>query len=265
MTSGGPGEPGLRDAGTMPRPMRRDGAFPGTALAASPDSHVSRAIVQVTVEREPGIHVSEIAERTGLSWHTVDYHLGVLRRSGRVVLQRKGRNRCVFPTSIPRRQRRWLASLRADPARAILLALLEDPGQGIPALARRTGLSMKVVRRRVADLVRAGILTRAGTWRPVYAVRRSDVYEVRCLLAWPPAAAAGGGAVDWEARGGRAAASAEGWHVLGSWPQGPQPDRMAEGPIGAFARPASLGGLGLLRTFLHGAPRLRSRLGARQA
>lgn len=136
--------------------------------AGGKDGKATRARIRALVQDEPGIHVSEIADRLGISWHTVGYHLGILARSRVVQLEKGGRERRVFPMGIPPRHRQWLAALRTEQAAEVLRILLRDPRLSVPVLSRRMGFSEKIVRRQVERLAEAGLVERRGELRPVY-------------------------------------------------------------------------------------------------
>jgi DNA-binding transcriptional ArsR family regulator len=192
------------------------------------------------VERDPGIHVTEIAERTGLSWHTTAYHLAILRRASKVTIQRTGRDQCVFAKGIPVRQRRWFVATRSGQAREILRILLDERLQSVAALSRRTGVSAKVVRRRVQHLEEAGLVVRSGTWRPVYGIK-SDVPLLPLLLEsgrLPVAARIG--SWEWDLTARRVAMSKEGWGVLGVVPEA---GRTCQSFIATFVHPDDRAGL----------------------
>jgi predicted transcriptional regulator len=135
---------------------------------AGKDGRAMRDRIRAEVAREPGIHVSELAQRIGVSWHTTAYHLGVLAKSRSVLLEKGGRERRVFPAGMPSHHRRWLVALRSEEAAEVLRLLLKDPRQSVPVLSRRMGFSEKIVRRQVARLAEAGLVDRLGELRPVY-------------------------------------------------------------------------------------------------
>lgn len=132
------------------------------------DGRAMRASIRNVVQANPGIHVSELAERLHVSWHTAAYHLGVLARLRLVQLEKNGRERRVFPMGVPPRHRQWLAALRDEDAAEVLRILLRDPRLSVPVLSRRMGFSEKIVRRQVERLAEAGLVERRGQLRPVY-------------------------------------------------------------------------------------------------
>ena len=137
-------------------------------LVVGKDGRATRGRIRTLVQDEPGIHVSEIAERLAISWHTAGYHLGILARSRLVHLEKNGRERRVFPSGLPPRHRQWLAALRTEQAAEVLRILLRDPRLSVPVLSRRMGFSEKIVRRQVERLAEAGLVERRGELRPVY-------------------------------------------------------------------------------------------------
>jgi predicted transcriptional regulator len=152
----------------------------------SKDGQASRARIRELVQAEPGIHVSQLADRLGLSWHTIAYHLRMLETTRDIVLEKEGRERRAYPAGISYVHRRWLAGLRTARAADVLRSLLDDPRQTVPALSRRMGYSEKVVRRQVANLAEAGLLERHGKLRPVYELSREAAPELADWLRRGP-------------------------------------------------------------------------------
>jgi predicted transcriptional regulator len=147
-------------------------------LAARRDGAASRARILAAVQADPGLHISLVAERTGLSWHTTMYHLKLLERRRLVQVDKGGRERRAFPAGLPAVHRTWLAAMRLAEAGDVLRLLLRDPRQSIPGLSRRMGHSEKVVRRQMAHLAEAGLVHRRGQMRPVYEVSRAAAPEL---------------------------------------------------------------------------------------
>lgn len=142
-------------------------------LVARRDGSDSRTRILDTVKEDPGIHVSMLAQRIGLSWHTTMYHLRLLERRRLVQVDKGDRERRAFPTGVPAAHRAWLAALRVGEAAEVLRLLQQDPRQTIPGLSRRMGYSEKVVRRQMANLSQAGLVHRRGQLRPVYELSRA--------------------------------------------------------------------------------------------
>ncbi|HJQ92764.1 MAG TPA: hypothetical protein VJ874_00595 [Candidatus Thermoplasmatota archaeon] len=163
--------------------------------------------------------MTQIAERTALSWNTILYHLRILKRTGQVDVHKDGRDRAVFPNGVPPRQRLWMLALRDDQARAVLHTLLESP-QNVPALSRRLGYTEKVVRGRLLAFAKAGLLRKHGRWRPLYEVARADLEAIVTLLASLDARKPSPivGSWEWDLVRDRAVLSPGGWTILGLAP-----------------------------------------------
>lgn len=141
------------------------------APAEAPAPPGTRDHLLALIEREPGLHKTALCEATGLAWGTVDYHLRLLSRAGRVTMARIGRETRCFPGQLAPPHESLLATLTSGPATRIALALRHMPGQGVGALSEQLGLSAKVVRRHLLRLLDHGLLERAGFHRPRYQLR----------------------------------------------------------------------------------------------
>lgn len=202
-----------------------DEALPLAQLEARPfhhDGEGNRRRILAVVLQDPGIHVTEIAERTALSWHTAVYHVGLLRRAGQVTVQKVGRERSIFPKGIPTRQQGWLVAMRDQQARQVLRLLMDDPTLKAPAIGRRLACSPKVVRSRLRTLRRAGLLDRRGRWRPTYDVKGADARRIAALLSGMDAGSARPlvASWDWDPGSGLVTRSAAAWQI---WELPPRP------------------------------------------
>lgn len=139
----------------MPRPRQRDGL-------------ARRGSILATVEEEPGIHMTVLAARSGLSWHATAYHVRILERLGLVESGRGGRDRRVFPAGLSASHRAALVAARTERALDVLRILLDVAPQGVATISRRMGCSPKVVRRAMAALQAAQLVQQSGSWRPTY-------------------------------------------------------------------------------------------------
>jgi PAS domain-containing protein len=235
-----------------------------------PGGAESRKRIEAAVRRDPGLPVAEIAERARLSWHTTAYHLGILDGAGKVVIEKVGRDRSVFPPNVPAQQRRWVAALRVDQARQLLRLLMADPRQDIPALARHMGCTEKVVRRRIEHLAQTGLVERIGNWRPVFQVRTVGSRHIAALLLAQDRSSrsrARVGSWEWDPATGHSTLSTEGWRIIGV---APEEGRTAQSFIASFVHPEDLPGFAAVvgRALAEGLPyehtvRLRTPQGER--
>jgi predicted transcriptional regulator len=123
-----------------------------------------------TIRSRPGINKSGLCTALGLAWGTVDYHLRVLVREGRVALRPEGRETRCFPGGLETGRRVVLAALADGSGSRIAFVLRHSPGQGVGELSQQLGLSSKVVRRRLLRMVEDGMLERVGKHRPRYSL-----------------------------------------------------------------------------------------------
>lgn len=206
-----------------------------------PDGGASRERILAAVHTDSGIHISELAVGTALSWHAIAHHLRVLQREGKVVVEKTGRNRHVFPAGVPASHRRWLAATRSERAMAVLRALLTGAAFDLSTLASRVPMGQKVLRRHLGDLDRAGLVERRGTWRPTYMVKRAEALEIASVLFGNDLTSGHRlGWWEWDPRRRRSKISREGWQILGV---DPEPGRSFEAFAARFVHSDDLASL----------------------
>lgn len=140
-------------------------------LAVAPkdrDGDATRARLIQAIRANPGIHAADLSERLGLAWSTVDYHLRVLRRGELIKVVKALREKHLFPLEVEPTQHMWFAALRDEGAHRVFQRLIELPGQGVPLLSQWAGLSQKVIRRQLTDLIDVGLVTKRGQARPTF-------------------------------------------------------------------------------------------------
>lgn len=130
-------------------------------------SEVRRRVYEL-VQAEPGLSLSELAARSGLSWGNTVHHLQVLKRSGLVVSMRHGRYRRWFATgAVEQAQRGQVAALRNAVSARIARLILEQPGLSQKQLADRVAMSPQAVHWHLARLAQAGLVERVRDGREV--------------------------------------------------------------------------------------------------
>jgi Fic family protein len=93
----------------------------------------------------------------------------------------------AFPPDLHDKRMRWLAALRKPDALAILGLLDSERQLTITSAARATGLSARVARSRLDELVAAGIMQDTGSRRPRF-VPDGPTWSVLRALVDPAAA-----------------------------------------------------------------------------
>ena len=120
------------------------------------------------IQEEPGLGVSEIAQRTGLGWGTTVYHLDRLERAGFVANERGGLHKCYYPVGTVRPEaRKGMGALKADTTRSIAEYLLARPGATQTELCKDLSLSPSQASKQVTKLEEAGLVRREREWKTV--------------------------------------------------------------------------------------------------
>lgn len=150
--------------------------MPSDRLALEPLAFVveepprTSSLVLREVDVNPGIFKSELCRRLGLGWGTVSHHVQRLHASDALVIEIVAGKVCLFPRDTPQEQRlRLVASMRSER----FLSYLEAGPITVPALCEASGLTRRVVQRKMDELLRAGLVDRNGRYRPVYRLKNS--------------------------------------------------------------------------------------------
>lgn len=130
--------------------------------------NATRAGIVDAVRRRPGLNKNQLCQDVGLAWTTVEYHLRVLARQGRVDLQPQRRDvRCYLP-GIPSKYKSWFATLQNENRVRILAELREGP-RSLKQLVT-LGFDRDNLKRILADMVREGVIVKRGQWRPQFSL-----------------------------------------------------------------------------------------------
>lgn len=130
--------------------------------------HERRDEVHKLVQAEPGISLTDIAQRTGRGWGATVYHLERLEKGGFVTSEKAGAKRCYFPVGVVARDARApLATLREEPLRVLATYVHERPGTTQGEMAEALGLSASAASKQVSRLESAGLVVREREWKTV--------------------------------------------------------------------------------------------------
>jgi predicted transcriptional regulator len=143
-----------------------------------------RADILACVSAVPGIHLRSVERETALPLGQVLYHLDRLERMGLVVSARDaGFRRYYLSRDVARGEKRYLAALRHEVPRRVLLILLASPRQNHRELQGAVGVAGSTLSFHLQRLLTSGVLLRerAGTANfysiaEPATVRRSLVY-----------------------------------------------------------------------------------------
>ena len=130
--------------------------------------HERRDEVFQLVRAEPGISLTDIAQRTGLGWGTAVYHLDRLERGGFLMSERNGGRRCYFPVGrVPKDARPSLGALQQETTRNVASFVVERPGATQTELADALGMTPSAASKQVSKLESIGLLRREREWKTV--------------------------------------------------------------------------------------------------
>jgi predicted transcriptional regulator len=123
-----------------------------------------RATLLALVEAEPGIHLRELARRTGQAEGALRHHLARLQEAGKVRAVRGPRYLCYFPVGaaaagIDRDVAAVAPLLKSDVARRLLERCAAEPGLSGQRLAADLGVTPGAVTYHVQRLSAAGLLS----------------------------------------------------------------------------------------------------------
>lgn len=120
----------------------------------------ARAAVYEHIKQNPGAHPSAIAEKLGLGWGTVVYHLARLESSKLVSVKEGSHRKCYFAVggSLGQDERTALAAMSTDKAKVIVHAVRSAPGISQKDLAERLGMSQALASWHVKRLIGSGVL-----------------------------------------------------------------------------------------------------------
>lgn len=136
----------------------------GQGLVASPsprrryDGEASRDLILAAVREAPGIHASDLARVTKLSWGNLTHHLRILEEERLLAKCTQGARACYFDSHISSMDWPRLIA-RRDAINAIILdALAGNPTMALGDLARLTGTPPRAIGRHMRRLVEQGLV-----------------------------------------------------------------------------------------------------------
>lgn len=114
------------------------------------------------LREHPGLHKSEIARRTGISWGNVGHHLERLQQERLLRPFREGRRVHWFPPDLSARHHYGLSILNNDYVGEAIQSLRHQPGLTLHGLAEQLDISQKVASRVLRQLEEAGYVRHQG-------------------------------------------------------------------------------------------------------
>jgi DNA-binding transcriptional ArsR family regulator len=165
-------------------------AHEATAVQGRASLSPTRQRLLALVAAQPGINKSRLCAGLGVAWGTVAYHVHILATAGLVEVEAVGREVNLFPRGLSEGQRRLLKVLREPTALQVVEALGLVRETGLQDLSAQLGVSRKIVRRHLVQLLEAGLVQDKGTRRARYALVASPRPHASAgLIVYGPAPA----------------------------------------------------------------------------
>lgn len=116
--------------------------------------------VLLFIEQNPGCHLRQIKRDLGISMGTLQYHLNLLEKSGKIASERHSLHRFYFPVSIfEKHDRNILKILNQETAREILMLIVEKKDPTQTDIVESIKISAASVNWHVKRLIDLGIIT----------------------------------------------------------------------------------------------------------
>lgn len=120
------------------------------------------------IQENPGCQLRQIKRKLGISIGTVQYHLNILEKTGRIVSEKNNFQRCFFIAGLFKdNERNILRILNQDTARRILMYILERKHPTQTEIVENIKISAPSVNWHVKRLTDLGIIfeSRDGKYR----------------------------------------------------------------------------------------------------
>jgi predicted transcriptional regulator len=115
--------------------------------------HPTRRALLDHLRKHPGTTISELCRAVGAKWGTVQHHLFMLQRAGRVSSVAEGRERNFFPASFTDEEAKKVSILKRGRTMELVRAIVERPGIIQRDLTEGVVMRRKVLRKYV-DLLK---------------------------------------------------------------------------------------------------------------
>jgi predicted transcriptional regulator len=142
-----------------------------------------RAAIGRRVERDPGIHFNELVRELDLATGQTQYHVRRLVRSGELVAERLYGRTHYYPTGFAERERRTLALLRRETARAVVRHLSERGPSRPAAVADDVGVARSTLEWHVSHLAEQSLVEKRYDERGRVCLHLADPERTGRLLS----------------------------------------------------------------------------------
>ena len=123
-----------------------------------PNSNTSRVLQ--FVQENPGSHLRQIKRELTMSMGTIQYHLNLLEKQGKISSERHNLHKYYFPIGLfEQKEKDLLKILNQETAREILMMILEKRNPTQTDIAKIIGISSASVNWHIKRLVELGLIS----------------------------------------------------------------------------------------------------------
>ena len=116
--------------------------------------------VLLFIEQNPGCHLRQIKRDLDMSMGTVQYHLNLLEKAGKITSERHSLHRFYFPVAIfEKHDKNILKILNQETAREILMLVIEKRNPTQTDIVEKVQISAASVNWHIVRLIDLGIIT----------------------------------------------------------------------------------------------------------
>ena len=144
--------------------------------------------VLLFIQQNPGCHLRQIKRDLDMSMGTVQYHLNLLEKSGKVSSERHSLHRYYFPVAIfEKHDRNVLKILNQETAREILMLIVERKNPTQTEIVNSIKISAASVNWHIGRLTEFGIITevRDGKYKR-YSLIGDSIYLIALMKNYHP-------------------------------------------------------------------------------
>lgn len=144
--------------------------------------NINTAKVLQFIQRKPGSHLRQIKRELGMAMGTIQYHLALLEKQGKIISERQNFRKFYFPVGLfVDDQRNILKIIKQDTAREILLFIIEKKNPTQHEIVDKIQISAASVSWHLDRLKKVGMIyeKRDGKYKQYYLkINLTDIIQL---------------------------------------------------------------------------------------
>ena len=146
------------------------------------------------IQQNPGSHLRQIKKELKISMGTIQYHLKILEKNGRIISEKQAMFRHYFPVGIfQQNEKNILKILKQETAREIIMLIIETKNPTQTEIVQRVDISPASVSVTLTKLIEMGLIseTRDGKFKryslidnPQTIIQLMKNYQIGIWTAW---------------------------------------------------------------------------------